>query len=741
MATVINNENYLNTTVHQASYTNIMIVKEKLKKYFPEEDKLQKFFELLKSNQALVAGGFILNLITRSDNFITDLDIYVPSKNIVNFINGISDLYEPIIFHRIRESSKYCSSFLRKNGIRRVYTFDHRTLGNMIDIMSVRNKKTPLEVVNNFDLTFCQTWFDGENVYASHPEDIKTRKGTLQKDYVASYVKGNRFLRKRIQKYTIFRPDEAKFTVKLDTSLLDSFTIDRNPSGMFCSKNDINFEQWFVSNLMSFIINKYKSNSGVSNPGRENVDTVFSNDQYTPNKTDEYDSDDYEIDSEPIKEFANANYLEGNTTLSKDEKYAHANHDYFYALVKTLSLGNEDKAPFRENRFFEFTKDHVKRQGQCFVLTTDEDVWDFHEHTLNQGISEEGLEMYLTSIMDAPDKKNIKCYIPECEKNLQHHEIKGLVTEEFFERFMEPKDVSAKLNIAQPMDWILKNIQSTTDGWGDVYHDTICPFCLAPEKREEGCAYMSHQTNSKLKSPYCQKYNIIPEIFNKYDSLCNYRLEFCITCGRPCCDHKHFDLDLENPRLLDTILVAGVNAPDSRYTKCMGGGRPELFARLLAIQKVINEQEFENDFEQRKACALAALAAPLNEELMAKGREIFAKTPESRELANIGYVAPVKAESEENEENEESNNNSVNSEASVIEQWPPGGPPAPPPVPEGPGPEGPVPEGPVPEGPVPEGPGPGAEGGRRITKKKNIILKQKFNKTRTSKHLNTRRTK
>ena len=88
MATVISNENYLNTTGPQASYTNIMIVKEKLKRYFPEEDKLQKFFELLKSNEALVAGGFIINLITRSDDYVTDLDIYVPSKNIVNFIKG-----------------------------------------------------------------------------------------------------------------------------------------------------------------------------------------------------------------------------------------------------------------------------------------------------------------------------------------------------------------------------------------------------------------------------------------------------------------------------------------------------------------------------------------------------------------------------------------------------------------------------------------------------------------------------
>ena len=110
------------------------------------------------------------------------------------------------------------------------------------------------------------------------------------------------------------------------------------------------------------------------------------------------------------------------------------------------------------------------------------------------------------------------------------------------------------------------------------------------------------------------------------------KLQFCVTCGRPCCNHKHFDLNLENPKLIKTVIVEGEDA----YTKCMGGGRPELFARLLAIQKVISEQEFENDIEQRRACALAALKAPLDPELMARGMAIFDKDPEARGLANIG---------------------------------------------------------------------------------------------------------
>ena len=38
-------------------------------------------------------------------------------------------------------------------------------------------------VVTNFDLSFCEIWFDGENVYSNDPESITTKTGYLKKDY------------------------------------------------------------------------------------------------------------------------------------------------------------------------------------------------------------------------------------------------------------------------------------------------------------------------------------------------------------------------------------------------------------------------------------------------------------------------------------------------------------------------------------------------------------------------------
>ena len=171
---------------------------------------------------------------------------------------------------------------------------------------------------------------------------------------------------------------------------------------------------------------------------------------------------------------------------------------------------------------------------------------------------------------------------------------------------------------------------------------------------------MKHEVDRNLPTPYCQRYNLIKEIKDKYEEVCpRGGLQFCITCGRPCCDHKHFDLNLEAPQLIETVLDPAIDEPDAAYTKCMGGGRPELFARLLAIQKVISEEKFDSDYEQRKACALAALKAPLDAELMAKGRAIFAKDPDARVLEDLGIVSVVPDNDEEGEEDDNGNHPSL----------------------------------------------------------------------------------
>jgi hypothetical protein len=70
-----------------------------------------------------------------------------------------------------------------------------------IDVMAVRNSQSVINVVNNFDLTFCQIWYTGEHIFASHPNHILERKGVLQGDYTKTFMEGNVFLARRMMKY------------------------------------------------------------------------------------------------------------------------------------------------------------------------------------------------------------------------------------------------------------------------------------------------------------------------------------------------------------------------------------------------------------------------------------------------------------------------------------------------------------------------------------------------------------
>ena len=191
-----------------------------IKTLIQSDQKAERLFALLKECGALISGGFILKSIVKYEapNQV-DIDIYVPTKNIPIFFEALIKGRDPIIRpdkYVKYNASIYCTSFLRKNGIRRVYTFTsaygQRPVISM-DIMSIRNKRTPLSVVNNFDLTFCQVWFDGSDVYASHPDHIKEKKGDLQKEYVLTLMWGNQFLRKRINKYM-----NRGFVINIDTT-------------------------------------------------------------------------------------------------------------------------------------------------------------------------------------------------------------------------------------------------------------------------------------------------------------------------------------------------------------------------------------------------------------------------------------------------------------------------------------------------------------------------------------------
>jgi hypothetical protein len=162
------------------------IVKNKIMEYLQiNEQEYQDFIDSLKKYNAVIAGGFVLSCFS---GFISnDIDIYITCKNMKKFASNLPPFLSPILIDFI---SKYDS--IGKKYVQRMlcYKYDknnERVYHIKVDIVIVDDNYTVDEVIDNFDLTFCKIWFDGDNVYASHPNDVKKKVGHLNKKYLNDY--------------------------------------------------------------------------------------------------------------------------------------------------------------------------------------------------------------------------------------------------------------------------------------------------------------------------------------------------------------------------------------------------------------------------------------------------------------------------------------------------------------------------------------------------------------------------
>ena len=65
----------------------------------------------------------------------------------------------------------------------RLSNYDVSNLGRYIDLMIIPDDLLLTSVVQNFDLTFCEIWFDGEKVYATDIDGILNKSGTIRQEY------------------------------------------------------------------------------------------------------------------------------------------------------------------------------------------------------------------------------------------------------------------------------------------------------------------------------------------------------------------------------------------------------------------------------------------------------------------------------------------------------------------------------------------------------------------------------
>lgn len=686
---------------------------------------------LLKETGALIAGGFVLSACVDKSTIPKsfekkdkkqDTDIYVPVKFIPRFLDAMfvtDPIFKPTHYHSY-SSSLYCESFLKKNGIRRIYNFANMIEYQVdieIDVMAVRNKRGVLSVVNNFDLTFCQVWFNGTDVYASHPEHIKEKKGLLQTEYCKTLLTGNRFLKNRIQKYTArgytiaLHPD---FVTTVDFSDILKLVGSPNRKSI-CTFSNPRLanpeyqERWFNRIAMRWFLNirdseaidiqdedrfllaiplklqvlndqtirldrdkdlgksgavLTKSDFGTGITSRGPMPMEKNEDEgilgFIVNRDDGYDSEDMDEDS--IKAMAITNF---HTTgelvepVSDELKYLRGLSSLYinsrtrsktWGRNKTALINIEDNFRGKENPatpYLELISKKCLKTGDDFLGDTGE-LFHIHKHPLDGAITRESLEGYLESTMAGNDSYEVKCFwTPEaevrgqprpkanCQEMLTLPLIRAIVSREFYQRYSAPRPNKEGLDQNVGLyESVFTDVKTTDPAYGDIYHVTMCPFCLKSEERNEGCAYMTHENPKKLSfrySPFC-KVERTTGLFDKYKQIAAdlgevyVHLEFCVECGRPCLNHKHFNL--EGTDLIENRQIPDPDRPGQLMTdfgNCAGGGRQEMIARMLAVRDVYRIKNYRDVDEERRIAADMADKAPLDAGLMARAAAILAK--------------------------------------------------------------------------------------------------------------------
>lgn len=218
------------------------------------------FRQLIVDNQAIVAGGAIVNAFL--DKKINDFDVYIHHKHRISFVTELlSKLSMMPNASNIYAGSTYDKSFFSKNHILLRVPLFKASQNLSVDVIIVPDE-IPLEtVVTNFDLTFCESWWDGHCLYSADPHGLRHREGWLKPSYRDRlFVDLNMFTIKRIRKYR-----HRGFTVHLsDDSSLNEVSFDQVITGWNNEDNDSKNEEndkeaqivrYFLHNFIRFIVN------------------------------------------------------------------------------------------------------------------------------------------------------------------------------------------------------------------------------------------------------------------------------------------------------------------------------------------------------------------------------------------------------------------------------------------------------------------------------------------------------
>ncbi len=111
-----------------------------------------------------------------------------------------------------------------------------------IDILVVDDRVPLTSVPENFDLSFCKVWWNGTEVWATNPDDIENKTGTLSPDYVLTLLQGNTYTLNRVAKYK-----KRGYKVTIPSMRIPEQVLEKS------KKQVISDERWLVSKILDQI--------------------------------------------------------------------------------------------------------------------------------------------------------------------------------------------------------------------------------------------------------------------------------------------------------------------------------------------------------------------------------------------------------------------------------------------------------------------------------------------------------
>jgi hypothetical protein len=220
------------------------IFKDRLLREFGSDSSYNTFNELIISTESLIAGGSILSAYHNLE--INDIDIYVHIDNACRLKEGLDRIGFKLGYKNYIAPA-YDRSFFRRNHILARFPMRKRLMS--IDIIIVKNSIPLLDVVRNFDLTFCEIWYDGNTVNAVDPIGVLSKTGQLKPDYVSLLlVNFNKFTIKRMEKYK-----RRGFTITYSCTG-SSYDVD-----FYDTKTITTPEEWVVYKIFNYIVTETNS--------------------------------------------------------------------------------------------------------------------------------------------------------------------------------------------------------------------------------------------------------------------------------------------------------------------------------------------------------------------------------------------------------------------------------------------------------------------------------------------------